>query len=173
MTFSNTIVSQCFADVFACAGNVQVGIYRLGAGMSPELCPSDCEPNPFLRIGHHLPETNEPEKNPFLSSNQQIETVWVGRGFMTAKSVKNDREKWGKIDTETLEVMIPRVVPQLDTGLWVYIESLYVENIQGGEIMTLTRHLPTIYKFSVDTSKPVPFLPTAVGFDDWKRGVQV
>lgn len=161
-----------FANLFACSGNAQIGLYRVVNGNTPELCLSDRPPNPFLRSGVPLADTTNPDRNPFLSAPEQIETVWQGRGFVTLTPAKEDRERWGRIENASLEIMIPRIENEIETGLWVYVDWLYVPDVQGGAVKQVERHLPTIYKMSVDISKPVPFAPETVGVQDWRRGSQ-
>lgn len=154
------------AALFACSGNARIGLYRHEKDATPTLCPSVCSerPNPFLS-----------KPDPFLSAESHLQLIWDGccLAQFGGSGAKNDRDRWGMLEASQIEVMIPRIMALgLESGIWAYLSMRYTDELFGGEVKEIDRTLPTVYKFKIDTSKPVPFLPIAVDFPNWKREIQ-
>jgi hypothetical protein len=179
LSVSKYCVAEQVAHRLTCFGNAEIGFYKLERQPTPELCPSECpSKNPFLSdLSATHEEAGKTNVSPFLSSPAELICLWRGFGMalLPATQTREERDRWGRIETAELEIAIPRIasVPQqIDTGIWCLIQWRHLDDLQAGEVKAINRHLPTLIKMTVDISKPIPFSPVDAIALNWLRGVQ-
>jgi hypothetical protein len=139
--------------------NADFALYRIDRGQGPKPCHSN--------VARQFDPT--PARDQFTSADEEIVLLLSGRGHVqTGDKARQNRNEFGKTESTTIELTIPRPSFQIDTGTWAFIKRY--EDLEGGEIVAIDRHNPIVLKLTIDTAAIVPFSPELVEQGPWLRG---
>jgi hypothetical protein len=111
-------------------------------------------------------------QNPFIPGESTVMMLWHGCATVTlGQSVTRQSKEWGDIETHTRQMQLIGQGVKVETGIWAYVRI--GEDLIGGRIDTVGRDSPPFINLTLNTAKPVPFPPEAVGAGSWPRGPQV
>lgn len=110
--------------------------------------------------------------NPYIPSTSEVFLLWEGCGTVTlGEIVRRQTKEFGDIEEHQRKIQLIGDGVEVETAIWAYIQI--GNDLIGGKINQITRDSPPFINLVVDTAKPVPFPPDAVGVGAWPRGVQI